>query len=138
MSTVRLNIWGEILWLLSAASHREGTVFVADADIGRELSAAGHRPRDLRSEPPMENAVAFVDALLESPGVQPARLGPERSKLYQLCPDRQPGSNDVPDGWLSAVVASTRERLVSFDRDFRKLLPRGPLTLFSSAWPRSP
>jgi hypothetical protein len=73
--------------------------------------------------------VAFVDALLASPGVQLAHLGPEWSKLRQLCLDKQLGGNDVPDAWLSAAVAYMGEHLVSFDRDFRKLLARGQFTL---------
>lgn len=86
-------------------------------------------PKVFRLATPVENAVAFVDALLASPGVQLAHLGPEWSKLRQLCLDKQLGGNDVPDAWLSAAVAQTGEHLVSFDRDFRKLLPRGQFTM---------
>ena len=82
---------------------------------------------------PIEDAVAFVDALLASPGVQLASLGPEWSNLRQLCLDKQLGGNDVPDAWLSAAVAHLGEHLVSFDRDFRKLLARGQLTLLAPA-----
>jgi hypothetical protein len=35
----------------------------------------------------------------------------------------------LPDAWLSAAVSQTGEHLVSFDRDFRRLLPRGQFTL---------
>ena len=82
---------------------------------------------------PIEDAVAFVDALLASPGVQLAPLGPEWSKLRQLCLDKQLGGNDVPDAWLSAAVAHMGEHLVSFDRDFRKLLPRSQFTMLTPA-----
>ena len=82
---------------------------------------------------PVEDAVAFVDALLASPGVQLAPLGPEWSKLRQLCLDKQLGGNDVPDAWLSAAVTHMGEHLVSFDRDFRKLLARGQFTLLVPA-----
>jgi uncharacterized protein len=80
---------------------------------------------------PIEDAVAFVDALLGSPGVQLPPLGPEWPKLRQLCLDKQLGGNDVPDAWLSAAVAHMGEHLVSFDRDFRKLLARGQFTLLA-------
>ncbi|HMN78107.1 MAG TPA: PIN domain-containing protein [Burkholderiaceae bacterium] len=82
---------------------------------------------------PIEDAVAFVDALLASPGVQLAPLGPEWSKLRQICLDRQLGGNDVPDAWLSAAVVHLGEHLVSFDRDFRKLLLRSQFTLLAPA-----
>ena len=39
--------------------------------------------------------------------------------------------NDVPDAWLAAAVTHQGEHLVSFDRDFRKLLGRGQFTLLS-------
>jgi hypothetical protein len=49
--------------------------------------------------------------------------------LRRLCLDRQLGGNEVPDAWLAAAVSQRGEHLVSFDRDFRKLLPRGQFTL---------
>lgn len=52
-------------------------------------------------------------------------------RLVRLCLDRQLGSNDVPDAWLSAAVVQMGEHLVSFDRGFRKLLPRGQFTLLA-------
>ena len=82
---------------------------------------------------PIEDAVAFADALLTSPGVQLAPLGPEWPKLRQLCLDKQLGGNDLPDAWLAAAVVHVGEHLVSFDRDFRKLLARGQFTLLVPA-----
>ena len=90
-------------------------------------------PKIFQMATPIEQAVAFVDALLASPGVQLAPLGPEWSKLRQLCLDKHLGGNDVPDAWLSAAVAHLGEHLVSFDRDFRKLLSRGQFTLLVPA-----
>jgi toxin-antitoxin system PIN domain toxin len=86
-------------------------------------------PKIFREPTPIGDAAAFVDALLSSPGVQQARLGPEWSKLRQLCLDKGLGGNDVPDAWLSAAVVHAGEHLVSFDRDFRKLLTRSQFTL---------
>jgi toxin-antitoxin system PIN domain toxin len=88
-------------------------------------------PKIFQQATPIEDAVAFIDALLASPGVQLAPLGPEWSKLRQLCLVRKLGGNDVPDAWLSAAVAQMGEHLVSFDRDFRKLLARGQFTLLA-------
>jgi predicted nucleic acid-binding protein len=86
-------------------------------------------PKIFQLPTPIDDAVAFVDALLASPGVHLAQLGPEWSKLRQLCLDQQLSGNDVPDAWLSAAVAHLGEHLVSFDRDFRKLLARSQFTL---------
>ncbi|MBI3157255.1 MAG: PIN domain-containing protein [Burkholderiales bacterium] len=88
-------------------------------------------PRIFRAATPTDDAVAFVDAMLASPGVQLASLGPEWSTLRQLCLDKRLGGNDVPDAWLSAAVAHLGEHLVTFDRGFRNLLARGRLTLLA-------
>ena len=77
---------------------------------------------------PTADAVAFVDALLASPGVELAPLGPEWARLRQLCLDKQLSGNDIPDAWLAAAVDQLGEHLVSFDRDFRKLLSRSRFT----------
>ncbi len=90
-------------------------------------------PKIFRMATPVEDAVAFVDALLASPGVQLAPLGPEWSKLRQLCLDKQLGGNELPDAWLAAAVAHRGEHLVTFDRDFRKLLARNQYTLLAPA-----
>ena len=90
-------------------------------------------PKIFRQATPIEDAVAFVDALLASPGVQLAPLGPEWPRLRELCIDKQLGGNDVPDAWLSAVVVQLGEHLVSFDRGFRNLLARGHFTLLAHA-----
>ncbi len=82
-------------------------------------------PKIFRQATPIEDAMGFVDALLASPGVQLAHVGSEWSKLRQLCLEKHLCGNDVPDAWLSAAVAQMGEHLVSFDRDFRKLLTRG-------------
>ncbi len=90
-------------------------------------------PKIFRSATPIEDAVGFVDALLASPGVQLAPLGPEWSTLRRLCLDKRLRGNDVPDAWLSAAVVYLGEHLVSFDRDGRKLLARSQFTLLAPA-----
>lgn len=77
---------------------------------------------------PTADAVAFVEALLAFPGVELASLGPEWARLRQLCLDKQLVGNDLPDAWLAAAVEQLGEHLVSFDRDFRKLLSRSRFT----------
>jgi toxin-antitoxin system PIN domain toxin len=73
---------------------------------------------------PVSDAVAFVDAVMAVPGVRLLALGAEWPRLRQLCLDGPLAGNDLPDAWLAAAVEQHGEQLVSFDRDFRKLLPR--------------
>ena len=122
-------------WLEAAvgASAAGGRRLDADADGAGRLLRLVTSPKIFQLATPIEDAVAFVDALLTSPGVQLVALGPEWSKLRQLCVDKKLSGNDVQDAWLSAAVAHMGEHLVSFDRDFRKLLPRGRFTLLPAA-----
>jgi toxin-antitoxin system PIN domain toxin len=86
-------------------------------------------PRIFRKPTPIDEAIAFIDALLALPGVQLADLGPEWRRFRQLCLDKALSANDLPDAWLAAAVAQRGERLVTFDRDFRRLLGRAHLTV---------
>ena len=86
-------------------------------------------PRIFRVPTPIEDATDFVDALLAAHGVRLATLGPEWPRLRQLCIEKQLAGNAVPDAWLAAATTQLGEHLVSFDRDFRKLIPRSQFTL---------
>ncbi len=89
-------------------------------------------PKIFQNPTPLEDAVAFLDALIATPGVQLAQLGPEWSRLRQLCLDKSLRGNDLPDAWLSAAVVQLGEHLVTFDRDFRRLLTRSQYTLLAA------
>ena len=78
---------------------------------------------------PTDQAIGFIDALLAMPGAQLAELGSEWKRFRQLCLDKKLSGNELPDAWLAAAVSQRGEHLVSFDRDFRKLLGRGQFTL---------
>ena len=90
-------------------------------------------PKIFRVPTPIDEAVGFVDALLAVSGVQLAALGPEWPRLRQLCLDKQLSGNDLPDAWLAAATLHLGEHLVSFDRDFRKLMGRSQFTLLAPA-----
>lgn len=90
-------------------------------------------PKIFKRATPIEDALAFVDALLASPNVQLASLGPEWPRLRTLCLEKRLGGNDLPDAWLSASVVHLGEHLVSFDRGFRKMLARSQFTLLRPA-----
>lgn len=77
---------------------------------------------------PVAEALRFIDALLAMPGVEQTALGPEWPRLRQLCSEHALSGNDVPDAWLAAAVLEQSEHLVSFDADFRRLLPKSRFT----------
>lgn len=121
-------------WLEKALSaSAAGTAFTLMPMVLTSFLRLVSSPKIFRQPTPIANAVAFADALLAAPGVQLAPLGADWPRLRQLCLDKQLSGNDVPDAWLSAAVAQMGEHLVSFDRDFRKLLARNQFTLLDPA-----
>jgi len=77
---------------------------------------------------PIADAVRFVEALLQAPGVEHATLGGEWSALTRLCLEKSLSANDIPDAWLAAAAIHQGEHVVSFDADFRRLLPKDQFT----------
>ena len=85
-------------------------------------------PKIFKLPTPVDEAIRFVDALLDG-GAHLAQLGPEWPRLRQLCLEQQLAGNDPPDAWLAAATMHLAEHLVSFDRDFKRLLGRNQFTL---------
>lgn len=77
----------------------------------------------------LEDAIAFIDAVLESPGVRLANCGDAwpllRNKLLTLTLHE----DLVTNTWITSAVEGLAEHLVTFDRDFKKMLPARDLTL---------
>ena len=80
---------------------------------------------------PMSEAIRFVDALMASPGVERPALSAEWPALRALCASKNLSANDVPDAWLAAATIDQGEHLVSFDADFKRLLPKSQFTLLT-------
>ena len=78
---------------------------------------------------PVENAMAFLDALLAIPGVELPALSAEWPILRQLCMEKKLTANAIPDAWLAAAVIQLGEHLVTFDTDFKRLLRRTQVTV---------
>ena len=81
---------------------------------------------------PVEDAMAFLDALLAAPGVEMPALGTEWPILRQLCVEQKLTANAIPDAWLAAAVIQLGEHLVTFDADFKKLLRHTQVTVLVS------
>lgn len=85
-------------------------------------------PKIFSRPTPIAHAMRFVDALVEAPGVHVPMLGDEWPILRSLCVDKALAANDLPDAWLAAAIIQQGEHLVTFDRDFRRLLSRSQFT----------
>src|SRR5690606_6405783 len=88
-------------------------------------------PKVFSQPTPMAAALRFVDAILAAPGVERASVGPDGLQLRAPCDDKALAANDVPDAWLATAVLHQGEHVVSFDADFRQLLPGHRFTLSS-------
>jgi uncharacterized protein len=120
-------------WLerAAAAAASGGTLVVMPMVVASFLRLVSS-PKIFPEPTPVEDAVAFIDALLAAQGVHLAPLGPEWPRLRQLCLEKHLKGNAVPDAWLAAATSQLGEHLVSFDRDFRKLISRSQFTLLES------
>jgi toxin-antitoxin system PIN domain toxin len=78
---------------------------------------------------PIANAVAYIDALLQRPGVTMLIPQNEWPRLRELCQNLKLHDNDIPDAWIAACVLERQETLTTFDKDFIRLLPRERLML---------
>jgi toxin-antitoxin system PIN domain toxin len=88
-------------------------------------------PKIFQQPTPIADAVLFVDVMLAATGARQTTAGAEWPRMRSLCLEQQLSGNDLPDAWLAACVMHHGEHLVTFDRDFRKLLPRGQLTVLA-------
>lgn len=119
-------------WLLSA---------LEDARTGVKLGLLGTvvasylrlvtHPKVFAQPTPIASALAYIDALLQRPGV--AILFPQNEWPYlrNLCQSLELRDNDIPDAWIAACVLERQETLVTFDRDFVRLLQAGRLLLLA-------
>lgn len=85
-------------------------------------------PKIFISPTPTAEAVSFLDVLLQAPGISVATLGGEVTELVRLCLEKSLSANDIPDAWLAAAAIHQGEHVVSFDADFRRLLPKDQFT----------
>jgi predicted nucleic acid-binding protein len=80
---------------------------------------------------PIDQAVNYIDAILDSPGVQMPNQATEWPAFRRLCLDKKLSGNALPDAWLAAAVLQMDDHLVTFDADFKQLLPARTVTILS-------
>ena len=92
-------------WLArSLAAAASGTPFTLMPMVVASFPRLVTSPKIFKLSAGIDEAVGFVDALLEQPEVLMASLGPEWPILRQLCIDKQLMGNDLPDAWLAAAT----------------------------------
>ena len=126
--------------------HRQAFAWLAKARVACDTGATLHilpmaaagflrlvtHPKVFNQPTPISAAVAFIDALLATPGVEMPSLGPEWRAFRQLCLSGKLDGNRVPDAWIAAAVKAIGSHLVTFDRDFGALLSKSDVTILAS------
>ncbi|KQP44674.1 TA system VapC family ribonuclease toxin [Pseudorhodoferax sp. Leaf274] len=116
-------------WLKAALARAEETAPLAlQPMVTASFLRLVTHPKIFSQPTPIADAMRFVDALVDAPGVHVPTLGDEWPILRALCIDKDLAANDLPDAWLAAAVIQQGEHLVTFDRDFRRLLSRSQFT----------
>lgn len=78
---------------------------------------------------PLADAQAFLDAILNAPGVSMLPLSGEWPHFTALCAQRGLTGNAIPDAWIAAAAHHHHLHLVTFDKGFRKLLKPSMVTV---------
>jgi toxin-antitoxin system PIN domain toxin len=86
-------------------------------------------PKVFLAPTPINEALKFLRAVFDSPGVVLLPLGNEWSEFERLCAFHSLTGNAIPDAWIAATASSNRLHLVTFDKDFRKLLKASSVTV---------
>jgi hypothetical protein len=69
------------------------------------------------------DAIGFLDVVVDAPGVELGLCGKEWPVLRTTLLRLGLKGNLVTDAWIASAVEALSERLVTFDRDFARLLP---------------
>ncbi|MEL1266077.1 TA system VapC family ribonuclease toxin [Pseudoxanthomonas putridarboris] len=117
-----------LAWLEQAVAATESAPLMLQPMVVASFLRLATHPKIFPTPTPIDRALAFIEALLAAPGVGMGVLDGEWQPLSQLCRDRDLRANDLPDAWLAAAVIQQGEHLVSFDGDFKRLLPRTRFT----------
>jgi uncharacterized protein len=80
----------------------------------------------------IEEATIHIDALLALPNVDLFDTQPSWQAFKKLCIEKSLTGNAIPDAWIAATAVQLSEHIVSFDKDFKKLLPRSQVTILST------
>lgn len=112
---------------------------IADSETGAPLAilpmvASGFlrlvtHPRVFLEPTPLQDAQAFLDAVLTAPGVSMLPLGDEWALFTALCARLGLTGNAIPDAWIASAAHHHRLHLVTFDKGFRKLLKSSMVTV---------
>lgn len=89
-------------------------------------------PKVFVNPTPIDDAMVFLRAVLDSTGVALTSLGNEWGELERLCIKLGLHGNAIPDAWIAAAAQNHHLHLVTFDKGFRKLLKPSMVTVLKA------
>lgn len=119
-----------LAWLESAleASADDQPLAILPMVASGFLRLATH-PKVFVEPTPLKAAQAFLRAVLDTPNVTMPMLGEEWMLFEKLCAQHKLGGNAIPDAWIAAAALSHHLHLVTFDKDFRRLMKPSMVTV---------
>ena len=78
---------------------------------------------------PLKAAQAFLRTVLDMPNVIMPILSEEWTLFEKLCAQHKLSSNAILDAWIAAAALSHHLHLVTFDKDFRRLMKPSMVTV---------
>ena len=113
------------------ASTEQRPIWLLPVVVSGFLRIATH-PKIFSVPSTIAAATVHIDSLLSLPNVAILDAQPRWSDVKRLCNDKSLKGNAIPDAWIAASVTQINGHLVTFDKDFKKLLPRSQVTVLKA------
>jgi len=81
---------------------------------------------------PVKNAQVFLRTVLETADVTMPMLSKEWPLFEKLCTQHEFSGNAIPDAWIAAAALTAHLYLVTFDKDFRRLMKPSMITALAT------
>lgn len=121
------------IWLEEAlAQSGEGRLLAILPMVASGFLRLVTHPKVFKEPTPLDAALAFLRAVLDSPGVTLPPLGNEWPEAERLCAQHSLTGNAIPDAWIAAAAQNHHIPLVTFDKGFRKLLKPSMVTVLKA------
>ena len=123
------HVQAKTWWLEAiATATEERPIHLLPVVVSGFLRVATH-PKIFSVPSTIDEATSHIDELLSLSNVAVLDAQPRWSDFKQLCNDKSLKGNSIPDAWIAASVMASGSHLITFDRDFRKLLKRSQVTV---------